>query len=210
MDVALPSGGSVTTIVRGDGSHTLLLAHGAGTDQRHPSIVGIAEAVASRGVRVVTFDYPYTEAGRRRPDPAPKLIDCHRAVAHQVADAFGGPLVLAGRSMGGRMATMLVADGHLAAGIVLYAYPLHPPGKPDKLRTAHLGEVGVPMLFFQGSRDALSSPDLFDGHVRPLESVTVVDMEGADHSFRGRGWTGPDLFDFLGQHTVEWIDALGG
>ena len=210
MDVDLPSGDSVTAIVRGAGRQTLLLAHGAGTDQRHPSVAGIAEAVASRGVRVVTFDYPYTGAGRRRPNPAPALIGCHRAVADRVAEEFGGPLVLGGRSMGGRMATMLVADGHPAAGIVLYAYPLHPAGKPDKLRVAHLSEVGVPMLFFQGSRDALSTTDLFDRHVRPIEGVTVVDMEGADHSFRGRGWAGPDLFDFLGQRTVDWIEGLGG
>lgn len=195
--------------VFGDGPRTLLLAHGAGTDRRHRMVVGIAEAVSERGVRVVTFNYRYTEAGRRGPDRAPALLECHAAVAEAVATEFGGPLVLGGRSMGGRMATMLVADGHPALGVVLYAYPLHPAGKPERLRVEHLGSVGAPMLFFQGSRDALSRGELFDAHVRPLPGVTVVDMDGADHSFRGRDWPDERLFPFLGDHTTDWIEDLG-
>ena len=208
VKVELPGGDTVTTIIRGDGATTMLLAHGAGTDQRHRSIVGIAAALADRGIRVVTFNYQYTESGRKAPDRAPKLLDCHVAVADRVADRFGGPLVLAGRSMGGRMATMLVAGGYPARGVVLYAYPLHPAGKPDKLRVDHLASVRVPMLFFQGSRDALSRADLFDRHVRPLAGVSVVDMEGADHSFRGREWPEARLYDFLAEHTVDWLGVL--
>lgn len=111
--------------------------------------------------------------------------------------------------MGGRMATMLVADGYPARGVVLYAYPLHPAGRPERLRVDHLPRVGVPMLFFQGSRDALSRADLFDRHVRPLPGVTVVDMEGADHSFRGKAWPEPDLHAFLAEHTARWIGSIG-
>lgn len=210
MDVTLPSGGSVGVVVRGAGDLTLLLAHGAGTDQHHRSIVGISGAIAERGVRVVTFNYPYTEAGKRRPDRPALLLECHATVATAIADEFGGPLLLGGRSMGGRMATMLVADGYPARGVVLYAYPLHPAGKPDNLRIDHLPAVKAPMLFFQGSRDALSRGELFDLHVRPLPTATVVDMEGADHSFRGRDWPEEKLYDFLAHHTVDWIDRLDG
>lgn len=196
----------MTLNVKGEGESTFLLAHGAGTDQHHRSIVGIGDAVAARGVRVVTFNYPYTEAGRRRPDRPLTLLTCHAAVAAEVVRRFGGPLVLGGRSMGGRMATMLVADGHPARGIVLYAYPLHPAGRPEKLRVDHLPAVTVPMLFFQGSRDALSRGDLFDRHIRPLPTATVIDLAG-DHSFRG-GLPESELYDFLGEHTVEWIRTI--
>lgn len=208
MQVGLPGGGEVSAVVRGDGDVTVLLAHGAGTDQHHRMIVGIAEALAQRAVRVVTFNYRYTEAGKRRPDRAEVLMECHRAVADRMRVEFGPDLVLAGRSMGGRMATMLAAEGYPCRAVVCYAYPLHPAGKPDKLRIDHLGAVTVPMLFFQGSRDALSRGELFDQHVRPLPMATVVDMEGADHSFRGRGWNEPDLYDFLAAHTVDWLTAI--
>lgn len=153
----------------------------------------------------MTFNYPYSEAGRRAPDRPRVLLDCHRAVASTV----GGRLFLGGRSMGGRMATMLAADGFPSLGIVLYAYPLHPAGKPETLRVAHLPDVDVPMLFFQGSRDALSRSDLFDTHIRPLRGASVVDMEGADHSFRGTQWPEPAIFEFLADRTVEWMRTVG-
>lgn len=208
MIIEHPSGGTIAHVIRGDGEATFVLAHGAGTDQHHRSIVGIRDAIARRGVRVVTFNYPYTEAGRRRPDAAPRLIECHRAVAERVTSAFGSLVILGGRSMGGRIATMLVAEGFEARGVVLYAYPLHPAGKPEKLRTAHLGDVGVPMLFFHGWRDALSRQDLFDRHIRSLPGAAVVDMEGADHSFRGKNWPEPELYEFLGDRTVDWVKSL--
>jgi predicted alpha/beta-hydrolase family hydrolase len=198
-------GRTVSTVERGEGSVTVLAAHGAGTDQHHQMIVGIAEALAAAGLRVVTFNYPYAEAGRRRPDRADSLLACHRAVLEDVRSRHGNPVVTAGRSMGGRMATMLAAEGVPMAGVVAYAYPLHPAGKPDRLRIDHLHGVAVPMLFFQGERDALSRGDLFDLHIRPLPRATVVDMAGADHSFRGRGWSPDRLYPFLAGKTVEWI-----
>ncbi|MDX1448615.1 MAG: alpha/beta family hydrolase [Acidimicrobiia bacterium] len=205
MRFELPGGGTVSGVVRGHGDTTVLLAHGAGTDQHHRMVVGIADALAAAGLRVVTFNYPYTEAGRRRPDRAAVLLECHRVVAERVRDEYGSGLVLAGRSMGGRMGTMLAADGYPCRAVVCYAYPLHPAGKPEKLRIEHLPDVACPMLFFQGSRDALSRSDLFDRHVRPLPNATVVDMEGADHSFRGRGWSEPGLFTFLAEETASWL-----
>ncbi len=166
----------------------VVLAHGAGTDQRHPMVTGIASALADAGHGVMTFDYPYTEAGRRAPDRVPRLLACHRAVVAEARHRSGAPPIVAGRSMGGRMATMLAAENADIARVVCLAYPLHPAGKPDRLRIEHLASIAVPMLFFQGSRDALSRAELFDRHIRPLSNATVIDMEGADHSLRGRDW----------------------
>lgn len=190
------------------GSPTMLLAHGAGTNQDHPLVAGTAERLAEDGLGVVTFNYPYTEAGRKAPDRAPRLLACHEAVARAVGSWSPGGVVLAGRSMGGRMATMLAAEGTDAVGVVCLAYPLHPAGKPDRLRVEHLGRIAVPMLFFQGSRDALSRGDLFDTHVRSLPGATVVDMEGADHSFRGRGWTAERVSGIVAEEYARWLASL--
>lgn len=199
---------SVSAVERGTGDWTVVLAHGAGTDQHHPMIVGIAEALVAVGLRVVTFNYPYTEMGRRRPDRTETLLTCHRAVVEAVRSRHGERLVLAGRSMGGRMGTMLAAEETPSRGVIAYAYPLHPAGRPDRLRIDHLSSIQVPQLFFQGSRDALSRPDLFDRHVRPLASATVVDMPGADHSFRGRDWKPERMYPFLAEHTAGWMRSL--
>ncbi len=208
VDIEWSDGRTVSTVWWGSGPATILLAHGAGTDQSHPMITGLARELAEREVGVVTFNYPYTEAGGRRPDRADMLLACHLAVLDAVRARHGEAVVMAGRSMGGRMATMLAADGAPTLGVVAYAYPLHPAGKPDRLRIDHLPLVPVPTLFFRGDRDALSRADLFDRHVRPLQRATVVDMAGADHSFRGRNW-GPDrLYPFLAEHTVEWVRSI--
>jgi uncharacterized protein len=119
------------------------------------------------------------------------------------------PVGAVSAAMGGRMGTILVADGYPVAGVVAYAYPLHPAGRPERLRVEHLPRISVPLLFFQGSRDALARGDLVDRHLRTLAGATVVDMPGADHSFRGAGWKEPGVFEFLATRTVEWWDALG-
>lgn len=186
--IAWSDGETVTAIEYRMGAPMMVVAHGAGTNQRHPMVSGIAEAVARAGHAVMTFDYPYAAAGRRAPDRAPRLLACHRAIADEARRLSGAAPVLAGRSMGGRMATMVAAEGADVAGVVCLAYPLHPAGKPDRLRVDHLPSVRVPMLFFQGSRDPLSRSELFDAHIRTLPNATVIDMDGADHSFRGRGW----------------------
>ena len=190
---------------RGDGEIGVLLAHGAGTGQEHPLVAGLAAALADTGVTVATFNYPFTEAGRRRPDPPGRLLEVHTAVLEWMIGEVRPRVVMGGRSMGGRMATMLAAEGAAAEGLVLYAYPLHPAGKPDRLRVEHLPAIRVPMLFFQGSRDALSTPDLFDRHVRSLPGATVVDLEGADHSFRIAGTGRDELNRRLASSTSDWI-----
>jgi predicted alpha/beta-hydrolase family hydrolase len=200
-------GGSVTGRIAGEGGDGILLAHGAGTNQDHPSMVLLRDALAGLGLKVMTFNYPYTERGARSPDRAERLVACHRGAAAALA-AMVDRMFLAGRSMGGRMATYLAAEGYPAAGCILYAYPLHPAGKPDRLRVAHFPDVTVPLLFFQGTRDALSTAALFDRYIRPLPNATVVMLEGADHSFRGRGWDPEGVAGFLASRSAEWVQGL--
>jgi predicted alpha/beta-hydrolase family hydrolase len=201
------SGGEVTGRLAGDGASGLLLAHGAGTDQDHRVIVGLRDHLAAAGLRVLTFNYPYTERGSKSPDRAERLVECHRAAA-DVLRANVDLLFLAGRSMGGRMATYLVAEGYPAAGVILYAYPLHPPGKPESLRVSHFAQVTVPLLFFQGSRDSLSRMDLFEAHIGSLPNATVDILDGATHSLTGGGWSEAAMFEHLTSRSVAWIGEV--
>lgn len=197
-------GGEVTARLAGNGDNGVLLAHGAGTDQDHPFMVLLREGLADEGHTVMTFNYPYTERGARRPDRTEKLVDCHRAAADHLRDRVGA-LYLAGRSMGGRIGTYVVAEGQEASGLILYAYPLHPPGKPDRLRIDQFPDIDVPMLFFQGTRDALARMDLFDQHIRSLPRADVEILEGATHAPKGGGWTPETTAERLASVTTSWI-----
>lgn len=199
--------GEVTGISAGRGTTGVLLAHGAGTDQMHPSIVALRDGLAAGGLRVLTFNYPYTERGSRSPDRQEKLVACHRAAADRLADEVE-EMYLAGRSMGGRMGTYLKADGYSAAGLVLYAYPLHPAGKREKLRVGQFDLIRVPMLFFQGTNDALSNMDLFNEHIVPLPGAEVVLLDGAGHGYRGGGWDLESITERYVSGTIEWISRL--
>ena len=191
----------------GDGGTGILLAHGAGTNQDHPAIAGLRDGLAAAGYTILSFNYPYTERGAKAPDRAPKLIECHRGAADYFRLRLDR-MFMAGRSMGGRMATMLVAEGDTAEGIALYAYPLHPAGKPDRLRVEHLPDVGVPMLFVQGTKDALSRMELFNEHIVPLPNVEFVLLGGAGHGPRKSGWTVEKMTDGYVGATVDWIEQL--
>ena len=197
----------MTGRLTGEGRTGILLAHGAGTNQDHPSIAGLRVSLAEAGHMVLSFNYPYTERGAKAPDRAPKLIECHRGAADFLRPRVD-KMFLAGRSMGGRIATMLVAEGDDADGVILYAYPLHPAGKPEKLRVEHLPDVGVPMLFVQGTKDALSRMELFDEHIVPMPNVEVVLLEGAGHGYRGGGWDVEKLTNSYVEATVDWINGL--
>jgi uncharacterized protein len=200
-------GGDVTARLAGEGKTGILLAHGAGTSQDHPFLGRLRDSLAGAGHLVMTFNYVYAERGSKRPDAPGKLLAVHRAAA----DTLGAQvdrLILAGRSMGGRMATYLVAEGYPADGVILYAYPLHPAGREDRLRVEHFPEVVVPLLFFQGTRDALSRMPLFEQHIRPMPNATVEILEGADHSFRGGGWTEARMVDHLAEVSSLWIRTL--
>ena len=135
-------GASVTLRVLDRGSDTVVvLAHGAGVDQDHPLQVAVRDGIADRGFDVVTFNYAYTEKGSKRPDRTEKLLTVHRAVADWVHSRMEGTIVLAGRSMGGRMGTMLAAEGYPASRVIALAYPLHPIGKPERLRSGWLNGI---------------------------------------------------------------------
>ena len=188
----------------------LILAHGAGAGADHPIMVGLRDELVDAGAFCVTFNYPYKEEGRRWPDHIDRLLACHRAVLEWTRKETGRIPVLAGRSMGGRMSTYLASNGEPIRAVVLYAYPLHPPAKPEKLRSEHLPRVQVPMLFFRGSRDSFSRPELFDRHVRSLKMATVVDLPGLDHSFRGKGHGAEEVDRLVAEATVAWLGSLAG
>lgn len=203
--VRIPVGDRTVTgrLIR-NGDTGLLLAHGAGTDQDHPRLVELRDGLAATGLTVLSFNYLYTESGRTGPDAQPVLLAAHRAARDYLAEVVGRPVHLAGRSMGGRMGTYLAAAGEPALGLVLYAYPLHPPGKPDKLRVDHLASIRVPMLFFQGTNDPLSRMELFEQYVRPLPGTTIEILEGAGHSLGG-AQSARVLID----RTSQWVEDLG-
>ena len=201
------TGGEVSGRLIGDSRDGILLAHGAGTNQDHPFMVKLRDALAEAGHTVLTFNYPYTERGSKSPDRAEKLVVCHKAVADHLRPKVER-LFLAGRSMGGRIGTYVVAEGEPADGLILYAYPLHPSGKPKKLRIDQFADIEIPMLFFQGTRDALSRTDLFDTHIRPLPNADVELLDGASHAFSGGGWTPETMVTRLVEGTSSWIAAI--
>ena len=149
----------------------------------HHTLVAVEEAVAP--VPVARVDFPYRREGRKAPDRAPKLIACIVEEAAALAEATGvAPerIVLGGRSMGGRMCSMAVAEGLPAAGLVLLSYPLHPPGKPDRLRTEHLPALDLPCLFVGGTRDAFGTPEEVEAAVALIPGpVTLVWLDGQGH-----------------------------
>ncbi len=190
-EVEWTPGRTVTVrVIDGDRLPVVLLAHGAGVDQDHPAQTSVRDGLATRGFGVVTFNYPYKEAGRGRPDRPDVLLACHRSVVEWVVGNVASRVVLVGRSMGGRIGTMLVAGDSPAAGAVALAYPLHPIGKPDRLRVEHLPAIRVPVLMVVGDRDPMCTMDLYDRHVRDLPHVATVVIRDGDHSFRVRRSSG--------------------
>lgn len=168
----------------------LVLTPGAGSAADHPSLMAIDAALGERGVAVRRVDFPYRLAGRRTPDRAPVLVEAVRAAAVALAAELGvrtDRLALGGRSMGGRMCSMAVAEGLAAAALVLVSYPLHPPGRPDRLRTDHFPALTVPCLFVSGDHDAFGTPEELRQAVRRIRgSVTHQVLPGGDHALRRR------------------------
>jgi predicted alpha/beta-hydrolase family hydrolase len=168
---------------------TLVVAHGAGAGMDHPFLCGFTGALNDEGVATLRFNFPYREAGRKFPDRPPAAIAAWRAAMDEAArqaaaNGDSGPVWAAGKSFGGRMASMAVAEGMAAAGLVYLGYPLHPPGKPEKIRDEHLYGLTLPMLFLQGSRDTFATPELLEGVVSRIGTSAVLKwIDGADHSF---------------------------
>ncbi len=165
----------------------VILAHGAGADMTNRFLSTVHTGLARAGYVAVKFNFPYAEAGRRAPDPRPLLERCYRAVLDAVMrDRRLAPpwIAIGGKSMGGRIASYLAVAGVPVRGLVFLGYPLHPAGRPEQLRAAHLSAVPVPMLFVQGTRDALCDLDRLRPVLAPLARATLHTIEGGDHSFR--------------------------
>jgi uncharacterized protein len=174
-----------------DAAATIVVAHGAGAGMGHPFMSGFTRAMNDLGFATLRFNFPYREAGRRFPDRPPVAIATWRAardaaVAHADADE---PIWASGKSFGGRMASMAVADGMPAAGLVYLGYPLHPPGKPEKARDEHLPGITLPMLFLQGRNDPFAIPNeqLDEVVARIGPTATLHWIENANHSFEVKG-----------------------
>ncbi|MBO0909661.1 alpha/beta family hydrolase [Arthrobacter sunyaminii] len=168
---------------------SMVVAHGAGSGMEHPFLTGFTDAMNDSGVATWRFNFPYREAGKKFPDRAPAAIETWRALMSAAEDrADGLPVWACGKSFGGRMASMAVAEGMQAAGLVFLGYPLHPPGKPEKLRDEHLYGLSLPMLFLQGTRDPFALP----GELEPVaerigQSAVVERIDGGNHMFEVRG-----------------------
>jgi predicted alpha/beta-hydrolase family hydrolase len=203
-------------LLRPPDAHTLLvLAHGAGADMHHAFMTSITERLAARGVATFRFQFPYREAGRRGPNPGPVLrATIAAALEAGAAAAPDLPVVAGGKSMGGRMTSLLAAErGIDARGIVFFGFPLHGAGKPPSAeRGEHLCETDLPLLFLQGTRDKLADLDLLAPLVAKLgPRATLHEVEGADHGFhvlKRSGRSDDEVLDELADATREFVETL--
>jgi uncharacterized protein len=186
----------------------LVLAHGAGAGQTSPFMVRVAKGLADRGISTATFDFPYMTAKRHVPDKPPVLEDAWRQAIDDAARTFAAlPLFIGGKSMGGRIATQVAAaDGGPTTpvrGIVLLGYPLHPPGRPQQRRDAHLPAIDIPMRFVQGSRDTFGTAADIAALLPKLKHATLYEVAGGDHSFKTSGRK--DTLEPIMDTVAEWI-----
>jgi hypothetical protein len=197
----------------GDGSTVFVCAHGAGGNMADKSMLTVTRALGARGLSIVRFNFLYKEKRSSRPDPMPKLKETTEAVVARVrSELRPKTLIIGGRSMGGRAASMLAADGFDCSGLLLLAYPLHPPGKPDQLRDAHLPSIRVPVLCVNGTRDPFCTPELMKG---VLERVTapwqMLWLETADHSFhvlKSSGKTDAQVIGEVADAAETWVATV--
>jgi uncharacterized protein len=187
-------------------------AHGAGGHKDDRGMLAVAKALEATGVEVVRFNFPYRDQGSGRPDAMPVLeATIADVVARVRAERRSARLVIGGRSMGGRAASMLAARGFECHGLLLLAYPLHPAGRPEKLRDAHLGKIHVPVLCVNGTRDALCRRDLMEKTIAGLRNWTMRWIEGADHSFRvlkSSGRADDDVLAEIGRAGGDWLASI--
>lgn len=189
-------------------------AHGAGGNMSDRGLQKVAEVLRTVGLGVVRFNFLYRQKKSSRPDPMPRLQECVAAVVARTREEVGPVrLIMGGRSMGGRAASMLAADGFACDALLLLAYPLHPAGRPEQLRDAHLPAITVPVLCLNGTRDPLCRRDLMDATLKKLRTPwTMHWLEGADHSFhvlKSSGRTDPEVLDEIATATQRWTSGLG-
>jgi predicted alpha/beta-hydrolase family hydrolase len=214
LAIALPSGATVSGLLQKPASAKAcyVLAHGAGADMNHTFMASIAQGLAERGIASLRFNFPFMEQGSKRPDsPAVAHAAIRAAVAEAARHLPGVPLFAGGKSYGGRMSTQAQAAEPLPGvkGLVLVGFPLHPAGKPSTERAAHLAGVKLPMLFLQGTRDALADLDLVTQTTASLgKKATLHVVEGADHTFHvlvRSGRTDAQVRDELLDAMAAWM-----
>ena len=197
--------------MRGTG---VIVAHGAGNDKGHPLLISFADGLAEAGYPTLRFNFPYKEKGRKLPDPPGKLEDTWAAACRVFREESGvaaDRVVAAGKSMGGRIASQMAAAGTLPVeGLIFLGYPLHPEGDPSRLRDAHLYRVGVPMLFFAGTRDRLCDLSTLRGVLGKVPAPWTLELiEGGDHSFelpKAMGVPQADVFARIVKTSIRWLE----
>jgi len=195
---------------------TAVLGHGAGANQLSGFMRMVAGGLAGRGIDAVTFNFLYTERGRRFPDPKARLESCYRAVINAALNhrkLKKNRLIIGGKSMGGRIASQVAAaEGNRIAGLVFLGYPLHPPGRPDKLRDEHLKEIRAPMLFAQGARDTFGIADEIRAVIKKHRlPATLYVIEGGDHSFKvpkSAGVPQATVYEMIMDKVTDWSRTL--
>ena len=207
-------GADTSASVHGQGKTVVVLGHGAGGTRRTPMLVSLAEALAGSGRAAVLYNFPYAERERRSPDPPTVLEATTRAAAALALETTGAArIVHGGRSMGGRIASQVVAAGERADGLAFLAYPLHPPGQFERRREAHLPSIQAPMLFLQGSRDAFAREDLLLALLARLgPRAELHRVADADHSFgvlKRSGRTSKDVLAEVRDALLAWLDRHG-
>lgn len=215
--IATPEKGEVSALLmRPDGAtHILVLGHGASTNMRHATLQAIAEAMAGQGIATFRYNFPYSENGTARNSTATCVETIRNAVKAAHKSAPDLTLLAGGHSFGGRMTTTAQSEEPLenVAGIVLFSFPLHLPGRPDIKRADHLAHIDIPMLFLSGTRDELATLDLIEPVVKGLgKRATLHKIDTANHSYKVLKKTrtsDEDVFIEMARVTREWISALG-
>lgn len=178
-------------------------------------MLSFASGLALRGIDAVTFNFLYTERGRRAPDRNDKLESCYMSAIDSVRGhkkLKGNKLLIGGKSMGGRIASQVAASGVEVSGLIFLGYPLHPPGKPEATRDAHLALVRSPMLFLQGERDVFGTSEEISRVIKRLKlDARIYPVEGGDHSFtvpKSRGISEEEIFRLAEDEIARWVDEL--
>lgn len=188
-------------------------AHGAGGNVNDRGLTQLSRVLRARGLSIVRFNFLYREKKSSRPDPMPRLQECFSAVvAHTRQELSPRTLIIGGRSMGGRAGSMLAAENFPCDGLLLFAYPLHPPGQPEKLRDAHLKSIIVPVLCFNGTRDPFCTRELMEKALKTVKTRWNMHwIEGADHSFhvpKSSGRTDGDVLSEVADTAETWLARL--
>ena len=212
--IALPDGSSITTArtsPEGPPAAVVVYAPGAGSNVHDPFGRFLATRLAERGIETVRIQFPYMEQRKRRPDPPAVLEAAWRAVIDALRPE-APRLIVGGRSMGGRIASQVVAQGGRVDGLALFAYPLHPPGRPEQRRDQHLPQIAVPAFFCSGTRDAFASPDELRAAASLVPRATVHLLDGADHGFavpKASGRTKDDVWTEAVEAMLGWLKSVG-